>query len=159
MGSWPPPWGIEYRVDRLSAFVLVLVTSIATLVLPYARRSIAGEIDAERHYLFYTMFLLCVAGLLGMTITGDAFNVFVFLEVSSLATYVLIALGQDRRALFAAYQYLVMGTIGATFIVIGVGLLYLMTGTLNLVDIHQRLAGLQAPHGVTALAFLSVASR
>jgi multicomponent Na+:H+ antiporter subunit D len=80
------------------------------------------------------MFALCLAGLLGITITGDAFNIFVFLEVSSLSTYVLIALGRDRRALAAAYQYLIMGTIGATFIVIGIGLLYLMTGTLNLVD-------------------------
>ena len=86
------------------------------------------------------MFLLCLTGLLGITITGDAFNVFVFLEISSLSTYVLIALGRDRRALVAAYQYLIMGTIGATFYVIGVGLLYLMTGTLNLVDIAARLA-------------------
>ena len=77
------------------------------------------------------MFALCLAGLLGITITGDAFNIFVFLEISSLSTYVLIALGRDRRALVAAYQYLIMGTIGATFFVIGIGLLYLMTGTLE----------------------------
>ena len=116
IGSWPPPWGIEYRVDVLSAFVLVLVTAIAAVVLPYSRASIEAEIDPQQHYLFYTMFLLCLAGLLGITITGDAFNTFVFLEISSLATYVLIALGRDRRALLASYQYLIMGTIGATLI-------------------------------------------
>ena len=71
------------------------------------------------------MYLLCLTGLLGIAITGDAFNAFVFLEISSLSTYVLIALGRDRRALLAAFQYLIMGTIGATFYVIGVGLLYL----------------------------------
>ena len=119
IGSWPPPWGIEYRVDRLSAFVLVLVSGIAAVVLPYSRASIEAEVPREQHYLFYTMFALCLAGLLGITITGDAFNIFVFLEISSLATYVLIALGRDRRALVASYQYLIMGTIGATFIVIG----------------------------------------
>ncbi len=81
------------------------------------------------------MYLLCLTGLLGIAITGDAFNAFVFLEISSLSTYVLIALGRDRRALLAAYQYLIMGTIGATFYVIGVGLLYLLTGSLNMVDI------------------------
>lgn len=157
IGSWPPPWGIEYRVDRLSSFVLVLVSGIAAVVLPYSRRSIEAEIPTHLHYLFYTMFLLCFTGLLGITITGDAFNVFVFLEISSLSTYVLIALGRDRRALVASYQYLVMGTIGATFIVIGIGLLYLMTGTLNLADMGRRLQAVQGTRPVlAALAFLTV---
>ncbi|MFZ2650995.1 MAG: monovalent cation/H+ antiporter subunit D family protein [Burkholderiaceae bacterium] len=157
IGSWPPPWGIEYRVDRLSAFVLVLVAGSAALVLPYSRSSIEAEVAPPQHYLFYTMFLLCLAGLLGITITGDAFNIFVFLEISSLSTYVLIALGRDRRALLASYQYLVMGTIGATFIVIGVGLLYLMTGTLNLADMGERIKAAQGTRPVlAALAFLTV---
>jgi multicomponent Na+:H+ antiporter subunit D len=157
MGNWPAPWGIEYRVDVLSAFVLVLVTGIAAVVLPYSRASIEAEIDPQQHYLFYTMFLLCLAGLLGITVTGDAFNTFVFLEISSLATYVLIALGRDRRALMASYQYLIMGTIGATLIVIGIGLLYLMTGTLNFADMGRRLAAVQGTRPVlAALAFLTV---
>jgi len=103
------------------------------------------------------MYLLCLAGLLGITITGDAFNIFVFLEISSLSTYVLIALGRDRRALVASYQYLIMGTIGATFVVIGIGLLYLMTGTLNIADMGKRIDAVQATRPVlTALAFLTV---
>ena len=157
LGSWAPPWGIEYRVDALSAFVLVLVSLAAAAVVPYSRRSVEAEVSREQHYLFYAMFALCLTGLLGITITGDAFNIFVFLEVSSLSTYVLIALGRDRRALTAAYQYLIMGTIGATFIVIGVGLLYLMTGSLNLVDIAQRLPDVAEKRPVlAALAFLTV---
>lgn len=157
IGSWPPPWGIEYRVDQLSAFVLVLVSGMAAIVLPYSRASIEAEVPPDQHYLFYTMFALCLTGLLGITITGDAFNIFVFLEVSSLSTYVLIALGRDRRALLASYQYLIMGTIGATFIVIGVGLLYLMTGTLNLADMGQRLVAVHGTRPVlAALAFLTV---
>jgi multicomponent Na+:H+ antiporter subunit D len=157
IGNWPPPWGIEYRVDRLSAFVLVLVSGMSLIALPYTRRSIDDEITARQHYLFYTMWLLCLAGLLGITITGDAFNVFVFLEISSLSTYVLIALGRDRRALVASYQYLIMGTIGATFIVIGVGLLYLMTGTLNIADMGRRIGAVQGTRPVlAALAFLTV---
>ena len=105
------------------------------------------------------MYLLCLTGLLGITITGDAFNAFVFLEISSLSTYVLIALGRDRRALLAAFQYLIMGTIGATFYVIGVGFLYLLTGSLNMVDIAARLAAAppeQSRAVVAALAFLTV---
>jgi multicomponent Na+:H+ antiporter subunit D len=157
IGNWPPPWGIEYRVDRLSSFVLLLVSGTAALVLPYSQASIAREIPADRHYLYYAMFGLCLAGLLGITITGDAFNIFVFLEISSLSTYVLIALGRDRRALTAAYQYLIMGSIGATFIVIGIGFLYLMTGTLNLADMAQRLAEVKSTRpALAALAFLTV---
>lgn len=157
IGNWPPPWGIEYRVDGLSSYVLILVSAIASVVLPYSRASIAAEIEPQQHYLFYTMFALCLAGLLGMTVTGDAFNIFVFLEISSLATYVMVALASDRRALLAAYQYLIMGTIGATFVVIGVGLLYLMTGTLNLADMAERLAPLRGTRPVlAALAFLTV---
>jgi len=157
IGSWPPPWGIEYRVDALNSYVLVLVALIASVVLPYARTSIAAEIPEDRHYLLYCMFVLCLCGLLGIAITGDAFNVFVFLEISSLSGYVLVGLGRDRRALRAAYQYLIMGTIGATFYVIGVGLLYLMTGTLNLADMATRLAAVEETRPVlAALAFITV---
>jgi multicomponent Na+:H+ antiporter subunit D len=156
MGSWPPPWGIEYRVDGLNAFVLVLVSLVAAVVAPYARTSVAAELPRDQHYLFFTMYSLCLAGLLGITITGDAFNVFVFLEISSLSTYVLIALGRNRRALLAAYQYLVLGTIGATFYVIGVGMLYLMTGTLNLADMAVRLREVHEIRPVlAALAFIT----
>ena len=141
MGNWAPPFGIEYRVDAINAFVLMIVSGISAIALPYARRSIAHEIDPRRHGQFYTAYLLCLTGLLGVTITGDAFNIFVFLEISSLSTYVLVASGarKDRRALTAAYNYLILGTVGATFFVIGVGLLYMVTGTLNIADLAERL--------------------
>jgi multicomponent Na+:H+ antiporter subunit D len=156
MGSWPPPWGIEYRVDALNSFVLVLVSLVAAMVAPYARASVAAELPRDQHYLFFAMYSLCLAGLLGIAITGDAFNLFVFLEISSLSTYVLVALGRDRRALLAAFQYLVLGTIGATFYVIGVGLLYLMTGTLNLADMALRLRDVHEIRPVlAALAFIT----
>ena len=140
LGDWAAPWGIEYRVDAVNAFVLLIVSAIGAVTMPYARRSVRKELGGGRLYLFYIAYLLCLTGLLGVTITGDAFNLFVFLEISSLSSYVLISLGRDRRALTAAYQYLVMGTIGATFIVIGVGLLYTSTGTLNMADLSNRIA-------------------
>jgi multicomponent Na+:H+ antiporter subunit D len=157
IGGWEPPWGIEYRVDLLSAFVLVIVAGIGSLVMPFARISVERELPRERIYLFYVMYLLSLTGLLGITITGDAFNLFVFLEISSLSSYVLISLGRDRRALTAAFRYLIMGTIGATFYVIGVGMLYMMTGTLNMVDLAERLPPLLNLRSVeAALAFLLV---
>lgn len=157
IGSWPPPWGIEYRVDPLNAFVLVLVSFVGAVVMPYAKVSVAAELPEEQEYLFYAMYCLCLCGLLGIAITGDAFNLFVFLEISSLSTYVLIALGRRRQALAAAYQYLVMGTIGATFYVIGIGLLYLMTGTLNMADMAERLAHVTEIRPlIAAVAFIIV---
>lgn len=157
LGGWEAPLGIEYRVDAVNAFVLLVITSISAIILPYARASVAAEIDEARRSWFYTMYLLCLAGLLGVTITGDAFNIFVFLEISSLSSYVLIAMGRDRRALLGAYQYLIMGTIGATFIVIGIGLLWALTGTLNLYDLSTRVPNLRENSAVlTALAFLAV---
>jgi len=159
LGGWDPPYGIEYRVDVLNGFVLMLVSSVGAVIMPYARRSVAFEIEDEREAWFYCMYLLCLTGLLGITVTGDAFNAFVFLEISSLSTYVLIALGRDRRALLSAFQYLIMGTIGATFYIIGVGLIYLSTGTLNMQDIAARLAEayVAQPRPVlAALAFITV---
>ena len=97
---------------------------------------------------------MALAGLLGVTITGDAFNVFVFLEISSISTYTIIAMGagKDRRALTASYNYLILGTIGATFFVIGVGFLYMATGSLNMADIGQILQE-QGHNRVTQAAF------
>ena len=158
-GPWSVPFGIEYRVDRLNAFVLLIVSTVGAVLMPYAARSAAKEIAPSQQSWFYSMLLLSLTGLLGITVTGDAFNVFVFLEISSLSTYVLIALGQHRRALLASYQYLVVGTIGATFYVIGVGLLYLATGSLNLGDIASRLDPAAVEYGrplLAALAFLTV---
>ena len=157
LGGWAPPWGIEYRVDIVNAFVLLIVSGISAVVVPFAARSVAREIPADRITLFYISYLLCLTGLLGITITGDAFNLFVFLEISSLSSYVLIALGANRRALTASYQYLIMGTIGATFILIGVGLLYMMTGTLNMADLAQRIPAVADTRTVrAAFAFLTV---
>ena len=157
LGGWPPPWGIEYRVDTLSTLVLLVVSGIGALVMPFARISVEREVPAERIYLFYVMYLLCLTGLLGIAITGDAFNLFVFLEISSLSSYVLISLGRDSRALTAAFRYLIMGTIGATFYVIGIGALYMMTGTLNMADLAARLPELLHLRVIeAALAFLLV---
>ena len=157
LGGWAAPWGIEYRIDTVNAFVLLIVSTISTVVLPFARDSVEREVRDDRVSLFYTAWMLCLTGLLGIAITGDAFNVFVFLEISSLSSYVLISLGNERRALIAAFRYLVMGTIGATFILIGVGLLYAMTGTLNMMDLAERLAAVEDTRTVkVAFGFLTV---
>lgn len=157
IGGWAPPLGIELQIDLVSATVLVIVSGIAAVVMPYAKASVEQELQPGRISLFYTALILCMTGLLGITVTGDVFNVFVFLEVSSLSAYALIAMGQDRRALTSAYQYLIMGSVGATFIVIGIGLMYAMTGTLNMADLAERLPAVFNTRTIpVAFAFITV---
>ncbi len=157
LGGWAPPWGIEYRIDTLGSYVLLIVTAIPALVLVAAKESVVSEIPEALIARFYGAFMLAFAGLAGIVATGDAFNVFVFLEISSLASYALISMGRGRRALTAAFEYLVMGTIGATFILIGIGFLYMMTGTLNMQDLAERLPAVLETRTVRAgFAFLTV---
>lgn len=157
LGGWAPPWGIEYRIDIINAFIAMIVAAIAAITLPYALRSVEQEIVPRHIPLFYTAFLLCLTGLLGITLTGDIFNLFVFLEISSLSSYALISMGRQRQALTAAFQYLVMGTIGATFLLIGIGLTYAVTGTLNMSDITARLQDVEEFRTLhTAFAFIFI---
>lgn len=157
LGGWAPPWGIAYRIDALNALLALIITIVGFMVIIYAWDSVKRDIPKQKHSLFYAAFQLCFLGLLGMSVTGDLFNVFVFLEVSSLSTYALISMGRSRQALTASFQYLILGTIGATFFLIGVGLCYAATGSLNMVDIALRLA--ESPHIrtiETALGFIFV---
>ena len=159
MGGWAAPVGIVYRVDLLNSLLITIVSGVGAVVMLYARQSVNREIPADRHHMFYAALLLCMTGLMGICVTGDAFNVFVFLEISSLSAYVLIAMGTSPRALVASYRYLVMGTIGGTFVLLGIGLLYMMTGTLNMADLAERIPMVADKSTVrAAFAFMTVGS-
>ena len=155
MGGWDPPHGISLVVDTLNAPVLLLISAMAVLTIVYGMPATVAEVEPKKRAPFYAAFLICFAGLLGMVVTGDAFNVFVFLEVSSISTYALVAMGaaRDRRALSASYNYLILGSIGATFFVIGLGFLYMETGTLNMADMGRILADLDGGSRVASVAF------
>jgi multicomponent Na+:H+ antiporter subunit D len=160
VGGWPAPYGIEFVITGFNTPVLLLVSLIAVVTAVYGGRGVA-EIDARRVPLFYTCLCLTLAGLLGLTVTGDVFNAFVFLEISSLSSYALIAMGRRRRAVLAAFRYLVIGTVGATFVLIGIGLAYAVTGTLNMADLARRLAdvdgGNRALYAAVVFVFVGLA--
>lgn len=138
LGGWRPPWGIEYKIDSFNAFIALIVSGIATVTSIYAYQSVPKEINKNNYGLFYAAFQLCLLGLIGIALTGDIFNLFVFLEISSLSSYALISMGKSRKALTAAFSYLILGTIGATFFLIGVGFLFAASGSLNINDIASR---------------------
>ncbi len=138
MGNWQPPLGIEFVIDPLSGMLAVLATFISLLVSIYSRPFIKDE-DWLHIGGYYTLFGLMTVGMCGMIITGDVFNLYVFLEVMSLSGYGLIALG-GKKSMLAAFRYLLIGTIGASLYLLGIGYMYSMTGTLNMADMAVRAA-------------------
>jgi len=155
LGGWPPPWGIEFRVDHLTAFMLALVSLFGWLAAIYAKKSVEQELP-EKISLFWTLYMLLITGLLGIIITGDMFNLFVLLEVASLSGYSLVAIGRGK-APFASLRYLIIGTIGASFYLIGIGYLYIATGSLNMEDLHLLLPDLYGSRVVqTAFVFIFI---
>lgn len=158
LGDWQAPIGIEYRVDLLAAAMALLLTVSGSLAALMMSTAIAPEMAPGDRPRLYAALLLCMSGLTGIVVTGDLFNVFVFLEISSLATYVLIASGsgRDRRALTAAFDYLILGATGATFFVIGVAFLYVVTGTLNMADLGERVSGAGRRAVIVGSSFLFV---
>ena len=157
LGGWEAPYGIALEVNAFSALLLLVLTGASTAALLAGKASLDRQIEAHRQPLFFSAWLLALAGLAGILVAADAFNIFVFMEISSLASYVLVAGGPDRRALPAVFKYLIMGTIGATFYLIGVGLIYMMTGTLNLADMELRILEVADQRPIlVAAAFITV---
>lgn len=139
--GWAPPMGIEYRIDLLNAMVLLLISSIAFLNLLASFKSVDQETN-DRAGSFYTIYLLFVTGLLGVTATGDLFNLYVLIEITSLTSYAMVALGDRDRGPLASLNYVFIGVIGASFYLLGVGYLYLKTGSLNMIDVANILSGI-----------------
>ncbi len=144
LGKWMPPIGIEYIIDKVAIIPVIIISGISLIATIFAYKIMPEEIEKKSISKVYSLWLLAIAGLLGLVTTGDAFNLFVFLEISSLASVALVAMGaqKDKQALVAAYNYLIIGAVGATLYVIGVGLLYGITGTLNMEDLTNRISDL-----------------
>jgi len=137
VGSWNLPIGIALVLDGLTVFMLVTVNLMAFFIAIY---SISYMERFTSKWKFYTLFLLMVAGMNGVVITGDMFNLFVFLEIASVASYALVAFGTERHELEAAFKYTVMSTVGSLFILLGIVFLYSYTSTLNMADMANILA-------------------
>lgn len=132
MGNWRPPIGIEFYIDPLNAVLTMFITILALCCALFS-----AAFFKDKEWLqtggFYSLLGLLNVGLCGMTLTGDVFNLYVFLELASLSCYGLVALG-GKHSVRAAFRYLLIGTIGASFYLLAVGFLYALTGTLNMAD-------------------------
>lgn len=155
LGGWAAPIGIGYRLDTLSGFIATLVAFMGLLVVLYPPR--AGFSTAlDRKLPIHGLVLLLLCGLMGVTMSADLFNLFVFLEIYSIAAYALIALGGPRAAV-AAFRYLVIGTIGSSLYLLGVGFVYFTTGTLSMAGAAEGLGELgDSPTLVAAVVLMVV---
>lgn len=139
MGNWAPPLGIEFVIDPVNAIIVTMITFLAMMTAifstPFLKKSNWLYMGG-----YYTLMALLCVGLSGMTLTGDVFNLYVYLEIASLSGYGLIALGGNKGTL-AAFRYLLIGTIAASLYLLGIGFLYAMTGSLNMADLSGLLQG------------------
>lgn len=155
MGGWASSYGIELRVNSLSVLFLILINFFALISTIYSLSNLTQEISIQKIHSFYACFLLCICGFTGMVVSHDVFNIYVFLEISSLSAYVLVAMNKKEQALIAAFDYLILGTIGATFYLIGIGFLYAHTGILNVTKLHEFIANTSFNRGIyLALIFI-----
>ncbi len=137
LGGWEAPVGIELVLDPLASFLTLVVTVVSCLVLIHARH-VASVEHPDKRVPYYSLVLLLLAGFCGILSTGDLFNLYVFLEISSLAGYGLVAIG-DKRSPVAAYRYLILGSVGTGFYLLGIGFIYVMSGSLNMADLARIL--------------------
>jgi multicomponent Na+:H+ antiporter subunit D len=164
LGSWEPPFGIEIRIDFLGVFMMVMISAIALIVAVYSRKYISPDpSDRERTFFFfreemeegkkpvyYSLFLVVSAAMLGFVATGDIFNMFVFFELMAICSYALVAIPGTRLPIKAAIRYMLMAVPAAMLALLGIGLLYSVTGTLNLADLAQRIASSEYTQVITA---------
>jgi multicomponent Na+:H+ antiporter subunit D len=151
MGNWPPPFGIALVADLLSSIMVVLSATMGLTVLLYS----FGDIDRRREQGgYYALFHLLLMGINGSFLSGDLFNLFVFFEVMLIASYVLLSLGSEPGQLQESFKYLVLNLLASTVFVASVGILYGVTGTLNMADLALRMAQTEQSGLMTALSML-----
>lgn len=150
VGGWIPPAGICLVADGLAALMLVVVNLVSFLIMIYASSYMRVYTDKWK---FYSLFMLMLAGMNGVILSGDLFNLYVFLELASISGYALVSFGTEAKDLEASFKYAIMGSLASVFILLGIALLYSYSSTLNMADISYVLSA--KPHGVL-VKFISV---
>ncbi|MHB8965302.1 MAG: complex I subunit 5 family protein, partial [Coriobacteriia bacterium] len=138
-GGWEPPYGIEFRFDEFSAFAGV-IAFLGLLAVIFSQKYAEHALAPRRIPYYYTLLMLNLTGMIGFCVTGDLFNTFVFMEILSLSGYALVAISGEKTAEMAAFKYLVLGAISSLVVLFAIGMLYALTGSLNMADISVQLS-------------------
>ncbi len=155
VGDWQAPFGISLVADHLSALMLIVTGILGTATAVYAR----GELDQNmRAHGFHALFHVLLGGLSGAFLTGDLFNLYVWFEVMLMASFGLLVWGQTRAQFKGAIPYVVINLLATLLFLMGLALLYGLTGTLNMAHLHQQIAGHEDKGLLTAVAFIFMAA-
>lgn len=137
LGGWAPPLGINLAVDALAIQMALMIAGLGALVMIYSAAYMRRDTGLSH---FYALALLAIAGMMGVVLTGDLFNFYVFLEIMSIASYALVAFRRDSNSIEASIKYLFIGTLGTSFILLSIAMLYGFVGSLNIADLGAKLA-------------------
>lgn len=153
MGGWPTPNGIDLRVDGLTTLMLLTINGLALIVGIY---SVAYLQRFTARHRYYSLLLFMVAGMNGVVLTADLFNLYIFMEIATIASYALVAFGGEDEDFEASFKYAVFGGISSSLILFGIGLVYGITGTLNMSHLASRFSesGATAPLQFALALFL-----
>jgi len=154
IGKWSIPFGINLVLDGLSSLMLLAVSVVSAAAMIFSIRYME-QYTAKSKYL--SLFLLMVTGMNGVILSGDIFNVFVFLEIASIASYALVGFGCEHEELEASFKYMVLGSVASMFVLFGVALVYGNTGSLNMAYISKAIAGGDLSPGLTFALGLFIA--
>ena len=131
MGSWAPPWGIEFLVDYIGLFMLITIGIISLLILTFGTEDLTHELKEKVQGWYYTLYLLLVGSMMGLAITNDLFNMFVFMEIAAISACAIISIKSDRECVEASLKYLILSAVGTGGVLLSIALLYMVTGHLN----------------------------
>ncbi len=156
VGGWPPPWGVELYIDHLAVYMMMVLSSICLVVMVYGARDLYHEIRAEVMSWYYTLYLLLLASMIGIALTNDLFTLFVFLEISTISACGIISIKKDRECIEASFKYLILSVLGSGCVLLGVAMIYMITGYLNYDFVAQELPQAIAEYPYNILMALSL---
>jgi len=140
-GGWPPPLGINLAVDGLSSLMALMITGVGSLIAIYSISNIKHHTRVD---LYYALLLLITTGMMGVVLTGDIFNLYVFLEITCISAYALVAFERRWESIEASIKYLIIGSLGTTFLLLGIALTYGVVGSLNIADVAGKFTAMSA---------------
>ena len=155
-GGWNPPWGIEFVIDRISAFFLLIVSSIGFLIVVFGSGTLESEVKPKIIHYYYALFLVLIASLIAISASNDIFNIYVFLEISSVAAAALVAVQGNKLSIEASVKYLILSTLGSGAFLFAIANIYMVTGHLNLSFIASKLPEAISLYPLNVLASLGL---
>ena len=141
LGGWSPPWGINLSIDGLNLLVALIIASVGSLVAIYSVVYMERDNGLDKYYM---LLLLVIVGCMGVALTGDIFNLYVFFEIMSISSYALVAFRRNWSSIEAGIKYLIVGSLGTAFILLGVALMYGLVGSLNIADLAGKMTDIGA---------------